>query len=536
MKRVQCLYRVSSKIQVDRNQNGEKNDIPMQKQACQEFAARQGWVIVGEHSELGVSGYKVSAKDRDVIQDIQKAAIEKKFDVLLVFMFDRIGRIDSETPFVVEWFINNGVEVWSVNEGQQRLDSHTDKLLNYIRYWQASGESIKTSVRTKTRISQIAQEGLYHGGATPLGYRLVKKGRTNKRGYEIHDIEINPYEAEYVKEIFRKYVYEGLGYLRISEYLTESGVFFNNGKRITYATVRRILQTPLYTGVMVCGDVRSEFNPDLQIVDSDLFLQAQKLRGKRAEKHATAIKNNEAKAENTVPTNTKGNALLSGNVFCATCGGKLYLTNGGRVYTKKDGTAVDYRWSRYTCYNKNRKICECDGQTSYTVEKVDGLVAEFLLSLFQNITGSVENELIDKSYQSEVASCKTKLKGANAELHKHNESLKTLQGEVVKAIQGESKFDSAVLNDLIAQTKEKIQSSTEKVNRHQSELENRNQCLTDIQTEYKRLVTWAEVFQSSNPETKKMITAYLIKSVKVSRGYKLDIDFNVAFEQFFNAL
>ena len=95
MKRVHCLYRVSSKIQVDRNQHGEKNYIPMQKQACSEFAARQGWVIVDEHSELGVSGYKVSAKDRDVIQDIQKAAVEKKFDILLVFMFDRIGRIDN---------------------------------------------------------------------------------------------------------------------------------------------------------------------------------------------------------------------------------------------------------------------------------------------------------------------------------------------------------------------------------------------------------------------------------------------------------
>ena len=158
MKRVYCLYRVSSKIQVDRN--NDKNDIPMQKQACHEFAARQGWEIVAEHAELGVSGFKVSARDRDAIQDIQKAAAEGEFDILLCFMFDRIGRIDSETPFVVEWFINNGIEVWSVNEGQQRLDSHIDKLLNYIRYWQASGESVKTSIRTKTRVRQIAQEGL----------------------------------------------------------------------------------------------------------------------------------------------------------------------------------------------------------------------------------------------------------------------------------------------------------------------------------------------------------------------------------------
>jgi len=526
---------VSSKIQVDRNQQGEKNDIPMQKQACHEFAARQGWVIVDEHSELGVSGYKVSAKDRDVIQDIQKAAVEKKFDILLVFMFDRIGRIDSETPFVVEWFINNGIEVWSVNEGQQRLDSHTDKLLNYIRYWQASGESLKTAMRVKTRISQIAGEGLYHGGSASLGYRLVKKGRTNKRGYEINDIEINPYEAEHVKEIFHKYVYEGLGYLRISQYLTESGIFYRDGKRISYAAVRRILQTPLYTGVMVCGDVQSEHMPELQIIDDDLFRQAQQLRESRAERY-TKQEGEEQDEKSTMLITTRGNALLSGNAFCATCGGKLYLSIGGRQYTKKDGTQADYRNVRYVCFNKNRKLAECDGQTSYLTDKLDGLITEFLLGLFQNIKGSVESELVDKSYQSELASCKTKLKGANAELHKLNESLKTLQGEVVKAIQGESKFDSAVLNDLIAQTKEKIQSATEKVNRYQSDFENRQQYLTDIQADYKRLVSWAEIFQNSNPEAKKMITAYLIKSVKVSRGYKLDIAFNVAFEQFFSAV
>lgn len=56
-------------------------------------------------------------------------------------MFDRIGRIADETPFVVEWFVKNGVRVWSTQEGEQRFDNHTDKLTNYIRFWQADGES-----------------------------------------------------------------------------------------------------------------------------------------------------------------------------------------------------------------------------------------------------------------------------------------------------------------------------------------------------------------------------------------------------------
>ncbi len=168
MKGVYCLYRVSTKKQVDKNERNE-SDIPMQKTACHEFADRQqGWVILKEFSEKGVSGYKVSAQDRDVIQDLKEAALKKEFDVLLVFMFDRIGRIDDETPFVVEWFAKHGIEVWSTQEGQQRFDCHVDKLMNYLRFWQASGESEKTSIRIKNKMRQMAADGLYTGGRSGL--------------------------------------------------------------------------------------------------------------------------------------------------------------------------------------------------------------------------------------------------------------------------------------------------------------------------------------------------------------------------------
>ena len=119
-KRVYCLYRVSTKGQV------EKDDIPMQKQKCREFVKENGWIITKEFAEKGVSGYKVSAKDRDAILEIQKDAVQNKFDVLLVFMFDRIGRREDETPFVVEWFVKNGIEVWSTQEGQQKIENHVD--------------------------------------------------------------------------------------------------------------------------------------------------------------------------------------------------------------------------------------------------------------------------------------------------------------------------------------------------------------------------------------------------------------------------
>lgn len=68
--RVYCLYRVSTLGQV------EKDDIPMQKEACREFVGQHpGWEIIKEFSEKGVSGFKVSAKDRDAVQEIQRDAL-----------------------------------------------------------------------------------------------------------------------------------------------------------------------------------------------------------------------------------------------------------------------------------------------------------------------------------------------------------------------------------------------------------------------------------------------------------------------------
>ena len=68
MTRVECLYRVSTKGQVDHD------DIPMQRIECRKFAEQQGWNIIKELCEKGVSGFKISADDRDAIQELREEA------------------------------------------------------------------------------------------------------------------------------------------------------------------------------------------------------------------------------------------------------------------------------------------------------------------------------------------------------------------------------------------------------------------------------------------------------------------------------
>ena len=131
-KRVRCLYRVSSKQQL------HEDDIPLQRSECQGYIAkRDDWVFDGEYIEKGVSGFRNSLEQRGKLLEIREDARKKEFDVLLVYMSDRLGRREDETPFYIASLEDLGIEIWSVKEGQLKAQEHVEKLINYIRIWQA---------------------------------------------------------------------------------------------------------------------------------------------------------------------------------------------------------------------------------------------------------------------------------------------------------------------------------------------------------------------------------------------------------------
>ena len=515
IKRVYCLYRVSTLGQV------EKDDIPMQKQFCREFVQQQtGWEIVKEFSEKGVSGFKVSAKDRDAIQEIQRDALQNKFDVLLVFMFDRLGRREDETPFVVEWFVKNGIEVWSAKEGQQRFDTHVDKLLNYIRYWQASGESIKTSVRTKTRMEQLTQEGYFTGGGVPFGYRLEHQGRTNKRNQDVGDLVVEPDEAEIVKLIFQKYLYEGYGAQRLCRYLAEQGITNRKGRNIPTTTINRIIKNPIYTGVIRNGESQSEVLTDLQIIDAETFEKAQQMMEKRATHH------------NDVPLNTKGRSLLVGNVYCGHCGGRLTLTTSGRKRVRKDGTILRETRARYQCHYNIRHPGECDGQSGYGVDKLDKLVDQIIRIQLGRIQNAPPQELIEKQQAKEMELIKSKLKLLNDQYRQKQREYQDLRAETIKVVQGTSRLNVDLLNSLVDETSDQIKQLEQQIQATTTELEETLRDASQVLQEYDQLVGWAEMYDNCTFEAKKMIVAQFVKAVRVRRDYEIDIEFNVSFEEF----
>lgn len=543
-KKVYCLYRVSTKGQV------EKDDIPMQKQRCHEFAAEKGWEIVKEFSEKGVSGFKVSAKDRDAIQEIQKDAAQDKFDILLVFMFDRLGRKEDETPFVVEWFVRNGVEVWSTVEGQQWFDNHVDKLMNYLRYWQASGESLKTSIRTKTRLGQIVQEGRFRGGCAPYGYQLVKNGRIGKKNRELYDIEINPVEAEAVRAIFDISDRYGYGGRRISSELKAKGIInIRTGEPFHYSSIQNILRNIMYQGIMRSGETKSEIFPELQIISPEQFARVERGREQRSsayeEKCAAAwgMEPSSAGGEEssinhplrTVPRRNIGRTLLSGNVYCGHCGGRIFATTARKSHHPTSKETVE-RIPIYKCYNRTQHKAVCNGPSTYRAAKVDQIVESILMGIFERAKKINEKEFVEQQVQCTAVQYQQALKQARTDYTKYAKEISKWEGLMLDSIEGTCVFTPEQIKNRMDSVQQSMDVLTEEIEKLQLKATEAEETATEIMEQHQRLLSWAEMFATASPEEKKMVASYVMRAVTLTRDYGIQIEFNIFEAQYLGGM
>ena len=286
MKRVWCLYRVSTKQQVSM-----QDDLPIQQTACHSFVeSKVDWCITNELIEKGISGWSKRAADRAIIQQLLAAAESQQFDILLLSMLDRLGRREDELPFIMSALHEAGIEVWSVHEGKWQTSNHTDKLLNYIRFWQAEGESIKTSIRVKEAKRQLSAAGKFQGGTIPYGYQLVDSSEPHWKEKHRFQKMLKPLqkEAEVVKLIYNFYTENYYSYRKIVDKLTKEGYYNRQGKPFCISTIKRILENPIYIGKARYSSLQDgvqPYNEQLQIITNEQYELA---RSKQQRKQITS--------------------------------------------------------------------------------------------------------------------------------------------------------------------------------------------------------------------------------------------------------
>ncbi len=519
MKRVICLYRVSTIGQVDHD------DIPMQKLVCREYAATHpDWEIVDEISEKGVSGYKISTNERDAIVEIKKRAAQHQFDVLLVFMFDRLGRREDETPFVVQWFVQQGIEVWSTREGEQRFDTHVDKLLNYIRFWQASGESEKTAIRVRTKHEQMVMEGQWRGGLVAYGYRLEYLGRTNKKNQPVRDLVIDEEEAKVVKKIYSLLSDEGYGTNRVANYLNEQGIKTKRGTTLWRGTsIRSLIANPIYKGVLRFGDDLSEPFEHLRIVDDATFDRCLEL-----------VKGRACKPDNPpeVPVRTDSRSLLTGLLFCGECGSRLCYSHNRTTRKLADGTVRVYDRDLYRCYRKLSSRKTCSGPSGYEMEPLNEAVESEVRQFLMNLGKIPTDQLVERACSRNAEMLQVAYRQAVSEFEKTQKQVSALEAEAVKALTGESQLDLSVVNAMLLKLRAKLDEDSAAVEetRARVEADQKNRKATEAQVE--QLLTWAEKYDESCYEAKHLIIAALVDRVEVNKNHDIKIVFKISAEQF----
>lgn len=517
--RAGLAYRVSTKGQVDHD------DIPMQKIECRKFCVQQGWRVVAEKAEKGVSGSKVSAEKRDVIQFYKTLAEQKGIDILLVYLFDRLGRIESETPFVLEWFVKHGVQVWSTREGEQRIENHTDKLLNYIRFWQAAGESAKTSERVSTRIQQLNSSGYYSGGTVPYGYRAVHKGRTNKKGLPVKDLEIEPAEAPIVREFFEKTAQEGQSSYALADMLNCRGLRTHSGAKFTSNHILRIIRHEGYTGYIITRSVRSQHIPELQIIDLELFKEANKMADLRCSANAEARK---------VAHKAANGTLLAGIVYCAHCGAKMSGFMHKDRYKLHDGTVVEALKPKYNCFQRAQHLRKCDGQAIYLADRVDAIVLEIARELFSCIQRSPKDRLLEQKIRQEYKEKRQQKRVLEKKVKDCEHALERYENEVLKCLDGQSSFTEGMLARLIAKAESELKIARQEYAAAISAENDEQEAAQKIKACYRQFCGWAEEFELASLPRKRVILGQLFEKIEVGKGYEVTVHVNMSYQQFIN--
>ena len=107
-----------------------------------------------------------------------------------------------------------------------------------------------------------------------------------------------------------------------------------------------------------------------------------------------------------------------------------------------------------------------------------------------------------------------------------------IKAKMLAVINGECNLPEDTLSEMVEESKQKIQTASERISALNAELPEYIRRETEIRKECQDICKWSELFDSSDMAVKKMVASYLIKRIYVYSDYQLRVEFNIDLDQF----
>lgn len=395
-KLITALY---ERLSHDDELQGESNSITNQKKLLSDYAKEHGLTNIKHYTDDGISGTRF---DRPGFMEMMNSVKNEEIGTVIIKDMSRLGRDYLMVGQIQEMLRQKGVRLIAINDNHDSLNGDDDFLpfRNIMNEWYAKDTSKK--IRSVFRAKGNA--GKHVMSICPYGYLKDEKDGD----HWIVDEEA----AEVVRRIFRMTM-EGKGPYQIAQILKEERVElptvhmakFNQGanrnKKLISpynwgsSVIASILSRREYLGHTVNFKTEKHFkdkkshyvsednwvifeNTHEAIIDQETFDNVQRLRG-RVRRY---------------PDGWGEAHPLTGLMFCADCGSKLY------VHRVNNGKRIAYFCcSGYT--TAKGKICK----SGHRIKADD--VLDLIKSLLQSIN-TFANEDHDEFIESLKASQETR--------------------------------------------------------------------------------------------------------------------------------
>ena len=404
---------------------GESNSISNQKQMLEDFARRNGLPNPTHFTDDGISGTRF---DRPGFLAMMEEVEAGRVEAIVIKDMSRLGRDYLKVGQVMEVLRQRGVRLIAINDGVDSLKGDDDftPFRNIMNEFYARD----TSRKIRSVFKAKGMSGKHLTGTVIYGYLWDEK-----REHWLVDEEA----AEVVRRIF-SLTLEGYGPYQIACKLSADRIEipvvhlarFNEGVNRSKpvkdpygwgsSTIVNILKKREYLGHTINFKTRKHFkdkkshyvsedewtifeNTHEAIIDQQTFDLAQKIRSN----------------VRRYPNGWGEAAPLTGLLYCADCGGKMYVhrTNNGK------------RISQYTCSNYTKVPCGtlCPTQHRINESAVLTLVSDTLRAIAE-YSRNDRTEFIHTVQETQVAQ-------QSADISKKRRHLATAQkraGELEKLI------------------------------------------------------------------------------------------------------